>query len=172
MTRLFPIVLVWTYFSSVAAQPQPTVAAIVRQFIESADLGPARGICIGPAAECRAVGEQSARTGIDLLVTFDFDSAELRPEAKGKLEEIAAALGDAALKDQRFVVEGYTDAKGTEAHNAGLSERRAHAVREFLLARGVEASRLTAVGRGASNFRVADRFDPINRRVELRLLPP
>ncbi len=172
MTRLFPLILAGALLCGSAAQAQPAVAQIVRQFVEGADLGPARGICIGPEAECRAKGEQSARTGIDLLVTFDLDSAELKTEAQGKLVEIAAALADPTLKPHRFAVEGYTDARGTEAHNAGLSARRAQAVRAFLLARGVEASRLTAVGKGASNFRVADPYDPINRRVELRLLPP
>ena len=73
------------------------------------------------------------------------------------------------LASARFVVEGYTDARGTEAYNLGLSERRAQAVTDFLFERGVAMDKVTAVGKGMSNPRVPDPMDPVNRRVEMKI---
>jgi outer membrane protein OmpA-like peptidoglycan-associated protein len=66
-------------------------------------------------------------------------------------------------------VEGYTDASGAASYNEGLSQRRAQSVSAFLLANGIEANRLTAIGKGENDPRVANPYDPVNRRVEMRL---
>ncbi len=104
-------------------------------------------------------------------VHFDFDKATLRPEAKKILDEAAALLN----KQERVVVEvaGHTDSKGSEEYNQGLSERRAAAVKQYLTAQGIKATRLTAMGYGesrpvASNDTEAGRAE--NRRVELVVL--
>ena len=104
-------------------------------------------------------------------VHFDFDKATLRPEAKAVLDEAAALLN----KHERVVVEvaGHTDSTGSEAYNQGLSERRANSVRDYLTAKGVKATRLTAKGYGesrpvASNDTKEGRAE--NRRVELIVL--
>jgi len=104
-------------------------------------------------------------------VHFDFDKSTLRPEAKVILDEAAALLN----KHERVVVEvaGHTDSTGSDAYNQGLSERRANAVRDYLVEKGVRASRLTAKGYGesmpvASNDTKEGRAE--NRRVELIVL--
>ena len=104
-------------------------------------------------------------------VHFAFDKATLTPEAK-KILDGAAELLD---KHERVLVEvaGHTDSIGTEAYNMGLSERRANAVKDYLVSKGVKASRLTAKGYGetqpvASNDTEAGRAE--NRRVELIVL--
>jgi len=104
-------------------------------------------------------------------VHFDFDKATLRPEAKAILDEAAALLA----KHERVVVEvaGHTDSTGPEAYNQGLSERRAKSVQDYLVSKGVRASRLTAKGYGesmpvASNDTEEGRAE--NRRVELIVL--
>jgi OOP family OmpA-OmpF porin len=101
-------------------------------------------------------------------VYFDFDKATIKPEGKVVLNEAAALL----QKHERVVVEvgGHTDSVGSEAYNQGLSERRADAVRDYLMSKGVKASRLTARGYGesrpvASNDTEEGRAE--NRRVEL-----
>ncbi len=101
-------------------------------------------------------------------VHFDFDKATLRPEAKVILNEAAALLG----KHEKVVVEvaGHTDSVGSEKYNQGLSERRANSVRDYLVEKGVKASRLSAKGYGelrpiASNDTEEGRQE--NRRVEL-----
>jgi outer membrane protein OmpA-like peptidoglycan-associated protein len=67
------------------------------------------------------------------------------------------------------VVEGYTDASGPESYNMGLSERRAQSVSSYLLSKGIAASRINAVGFGEQRPRVDNPFDPMNRRVEMRI---
>jgi outer membrane protein OmpA-like peptidoglycan-associated protein len=104
-----------------------------------------------------------------MLINFDLNSAQLTPQAQQNLDEFAKALHNDQLSSARFVVEGYTDARGTEQYNLGLSERRAEAVTKFLYERGVSAQKVTAVGMGEANPRVADPMDPVNRRVEMRI---
>lgn len=102
-------------------------------------------------------------------IYFDFDKADLKPESKPQLDEIAALLtSDAALK---LVVAGHTDNQGGVAYNMELSRKRADAVVAALAGGyGIAADRLIAQGMGsaapvASNADDAGRAK--NRRVEL-----
>lgn len=80
---------------------------------------------------------------------FAFDSAELRlPQPK--LDEIVAALGSNREVND-IDITGYTDRIGSEKYNQKLSERRAVAVKTYLVSKGVDASRLKAQGRGEAN---------------------
>jgi outer membrane protein OmpA-like peptidoglycan-associated protein len=153
---------------------QPTLAdpaykadEIVSFFAKSAELGAARGICIGTVEEC---SQQSAPpTGFDMLINFELDSAELTKQARDNLEEFAKALKDDRLSSARFLVEGHTDAIGSEGYNTKLSERRAQSVTAFLLERGVAPEKVDAVGLGETHPRVANPRDAQNRRVEMRI---
>ncbi|QJE02997.1 OmpA family protein [Massilia forsythiae] len=106
---------------------------------------------------------------------FAFDSATLN-QPQPKLDEIAAALqADASITD--VDINGYTDRLGSDKYNQKLSERRANAVRDYLVSHGIDASRLKAYGKGKSNPVATDcnqkkRSDLIaclapNRRVEV-----
>lgn len=149
------------------ADPAYKSADIVDFFVKSADQGLARGICVGTTDECAAQAPKPA--GFDMLINFNLDSDQLTDEAQTNLGEFAKALNDERLKAAKFVVEGHTDASGSENHNEGLAERRAKSVTAFLLGHGVDASKVTAVGMGERAPRVPDVFDPINRRVEMRV---
>jgi outer membrane protein OmpA-like peptidoglycan-associated protein len=154
------------------AQQVQSSEDIVKFFGNAADLGASRGICVGTEEECKAKTEAAtaaAQTGLDMLINFDLNSADLTPDARAKLGEFAKALQDNRLKSHAFLVEGYTDASGGTRYNEVLSERRAQSVTAFLLASGIDASRVTAMGKGESNPRVANPYDPVNRRVEMRL---
>jgi outer membrane protein OmpA-like peptidoglycan-associated protein len=101
-------------------------------------------------------------------VLFATGRATLQPGAERTLDQLAAALKDAP--DRPIQVEGFTDSVGSEEFNQVLSERRAEAVREALLARGVDPSRIAVHGFGeaypvASNDNSAGR--QLNRRVEI-----
>jgi outer membrane protein OmpA-like peptidoglycan-associated protein len=63
------------------------------------------------------------RRPIDLEVFFNFDSAEITPEALPILKKLGAALSDEKLKGSVFLVAGHTDAKGSDAYNLSLSDR-------------------------------------------------
>jgi outer membrane protein OmpA-like peptidoglycan-associated protein len=102
-------------------------------------------------------------------VLFDFDRSTLRPAANAILEPLLAMLrADPAMS---IDIEGHTDWIGTDAYNQGLSQRRAQAVVDWLVARGVARDRISAVGRGesapiATNETAEGR--QLNRRVEIR----
>lgn len=85
---------------------------------------------------------------IDIVLEFDFDSARIRPPESFKLERIAEAMLTQAVRHERFLLLGHTDAKGGNAYNCGLSAERARAVRADLVARGVGELQLAAIGAG------------------------
>ncbi len=101
-------------------------------------------------------------------VNFDFDRAALRPDAFGALDADVAALKERS--DVKVEVAGHTDSRGSDEYNVNLSQRRAEAVRNYLISKGIAADRLTAKGYGesqpvADNATDEGRFK--NRRVEL-----
>ena len=165
------IIVMATLISSGAlADPLQSSEDIIKFFTSTASLCQSRGICVGTEDECKSTTEAPAKkAGLDMLINFGLDSATLEPDAQAKLDEFAKALKDSRLNSLSFAVEGYTDASGSTAYNEGLSQRRAKSVTAFLLSRGVEPSRLSAIGMGENNPRSADPYDPVNRRVEMRI---
>jgi outer membrane protein OmpA-like peptidoglycan-associated protein len=104
----------------------------------------------------------------DLL--FNVDSAALSGSSQGTLQQVGQVLLD--YPKTAVVIQGHTDATGSEQHNQELSERRAQAVENFLIGRGIDRSRMTAVGYGetlpvASNDSEYGRQQ--NRRVDILL---
>ena len=114
--------------------------------------------------------EPSSPPTVRLPVFFEFNSATLQPDAVVLLEKVGAALSAEELDSFRFSVEGHTDSVGSDVYNKSLSQRRAGAVREFLMAEGVPQDRLGTLGHGeaipvASNG--SDDGRQRNRRVEV-----
>jgi OmpA-OmpF porin, OOP family len=155
--------------SPAGAQTAHSSEEIVEFFAGSGALGASRGICVGTEEECASKADEPPRAGLDMLINFELDSAELTPDAQAKLDQFAKALTDNRLKPHRFVVEGHTDAYGSENYNLSLSERRANSVISFLLERGIEEGRITAQGKGMAEPRVSDPYAPVNRRVEMKI---
>lgn len=77
---------------------------------------------------------------------FDFDKAVLRPEGKAKLDELVSKAN--AIKLEVILAVGHTDRLGSDAYNQKLSEKRAAAVKEYLVAKGIEANRVYTEGKG------------------------
>ena len=103
-------------------------------------------------------------------VLFDFDSAELHEAGRRLLdeaEEIWSTCPDIAL-----IVAGHTDSVGDAEYNRELSERRARAVVEYLVAQGFDRSRLTPVGFGEAQPQASNETEEgraLNRRMEFRV---
>ncbi len=156
--------------SGVLAQTAYRADDIVKHFSGAPQLGATRGLCVGTEAECNPAAKPKPVEAFDLVVTFDYNSDALTPEAKQNLEEFAKALKFPSLASRSFQVDGHTDAKGTLPYNLSLSQRRANAVVRFLAERGVDTTKLVARGYGFTRPKVASNpFDPQNRRVETRL---
>lgn len=115
----------------------------------------------------------SQQNAISLEIRFEYDSAKLTGESIRKLTPVAEALTSGELESLKFQVEGYTDAKGSDAYNKNLSARRAAAVRNFFVKEyGLNASRIQASGYGESNL--LDQTNPYsaaNRRVRIVAMP-
>ena len=109
------------------------------------------------------------RAAIVYGINFDVDSSAIRPDAEPALKQILAALtGRSKLK---VVIEGHTDSDGSDKYNLDLSSRRAEAVVEWLIDKGVDAANVTPAGKGeaepvADNETSAGKAS--NRRVEVQ----
>ncbi len=126
-------------------------------------------------ADIDAVGAIGAAVRITLSgnVLFDFDSAELREEARVELQRVGETL--AAYPGARVVVEGHTDSEGSDSYNLKLSRERAESVRDYLVAAGAlnpGAARIAPYGESrpvAGNE--SDEGRQANRRVDLIVIP-
>lgn len=103
-------------------------------------------------------------------VNFDFDKATLTADAKGILDQVAAALQ--ARPDIKVEIDGHTDGKGSVPYNQKLSERRAASVKVYLVGKGIDTARMTTAGFGKSRPIADNKTDEgraLNRRVELKV---
>ncbi|WP_207787730.1 OmpA family protein [Candidatus Thiosymbion oneisti] len=98
---------------------------------------------------------------------FQINSAQLDPKTIPFLDTIGELLHREELKGYSFVVEGHTDASGSEIYNRDLSQRRAEAVRNYLVEKhGIDGERLTIRGWGESRLmNGTNPYDAVNRRV-------
>jgi OmpA-OmpF porin, OOP family len=79
---------------------------------------------------------------------FDFDKSVLRPDGKKAIDDALAKIQGTDL--EMVIATGHTDSIGTEQYNQRLSERRAEAVKQYLVSKGIPASKITTIGKGES----------------------
>lgn len=97
---------------------------------------------------CSPQSDTSGQAMIDFKVAFEFGSAQLKPESMETLRRLGKALNEGLSDQKQFGIEGHTDAVGSLAYNARLSELRAAAVKDFLVREmGVSPQRLSSVGK-------------------------
>ncbi|WPC03368.1 OmpA family protein [Pseudomonas benzenivorans] len=129
---------------------------------------PAPVAAVQPVAEPVQAEEPMEMVRVELDVKFDFDKANVKQESYGDIKNLADFMNQ--YPQTTTTVEGHTDAKGSDAYNQKLSERRANAVREVLVNQyGVSGERVNAVGYGESRpvaDNASDAGRAINRRVE------
>ncbi len=129
-------------------------------------------------AELQGTGVSVTRAGDNITlnmpgnVTFDTDSAALRPQFFGVLNSVGKVLTE---YDKTVVeVAGHTDSTGSDAYNMQLSQRRANTVGEYLYIQGIMDQRIISVGMG-EHHPIADNSTAegrqLNRRVEITLVP-
>lgn len=102
-------------------------------------------------------------------VTFDFNSAVVGPQAMPTLDTLGRALTSPELKGGTYMVAGHTDAKGKAKVNLALSQRRAEAVRDYLVSKfGIEKATLVPMGFGKERLKNPKSPNAAeNRRVQI-----
>lgn len=109
---------------------------------------------------------------IDMDVFFRLDSADLTQQARETLHVLGRALESEQLRQFSYLISGHTDASGPDSHNQALSERRAQAVRDYLVRNYfITPDRLLWTGFGESQLRIPEEpYSAVNRRVEIALV--
>ena len=150
-------------------------------------IGALAGVAVGSYMDKqeRELRERTANTGVEVQrdgdeinlrmpsgLTFDFNSAMVKPEFRPTLDQVAQTLN--AYPSTFIDVSGHTDSIGTDAVNQRLSEQRANAVADYLTYQGINRARIATRGYGkqfpiASNETEEGRAK--NRRVEIKLSP-
>jgi outer membrane protein OmpA-like peptidoglycan-associated protein len=106
---------------------------------------------------------------IDLEINFDYNSADISARSLSSVQALGKALTNPDMKGSTFVVAGHTDAAGGESYNQDLSERRADAIKKYLVDKyGIAGSDLVTVGYGKSKLKdPANPMADANRRVQV-----
>ncbi|MDY0131455.1 MAG: peptidoglycan-associated lipoprotein Pal [Desulforegulaceae bacterium] len=111
--------------------------------------------------------KEALRKFSDVNVYFGFDSSEITSKARAILEEKAAWLLE--NKDVKIILEGHCDERGTTQYNLALGERRAESVKTYLVALGVDGSRISTISYGEERPAVQGSGEDVwskNRRAE------
>jgi outer membrane protein OmpA-like peptidoglycan-associated protein len=137
------------------------------RFVNTLRNRPTRSLTTTEREQIASIAQK--RPSIDLEVNFEYNSDAIGPKATPQVTALGQALSSPDLKGGTFIVAGHTDGKGGDAYNQGLSERRADAVKRFLLEKyGIEAGSLVTVGYGKTQLK--NPSDPLaadNRRVQV-----
>jgi OOP family OmpA-OmpF porin len=125
----------------------------------------------GDLAKKIAATPMADKISIKAEALFDFDKAIVKPEGRRLLDQVAAQ--QQAIKLETIIAVGHTDSIGSVDYNLKLSQRRAAAVKAYLVSKGIDANRITTEGKGKSNP-VADNKTAAgrakNRRVDIEII--
>jgi OOP family OmpA-OmpF porin len=113
---------------------------------------------------------QVQKITLDSNVLFDFDKATLKPEGKAAIDSQVVGKLAQIQKLEVVLVLGHTDRLGSAAHNQKLSKERADAVRDYLVIKGVDRSKIETVGMGEKQPVV--QCDQKNRKALIDCLQP
>jgi outer membrane protein OmpA-like peptidoglycan-associated protein/tetratricopeptide (TPR) repeat protein len=120
------------------------------------------------------IGLKKVAVGAKIIlrnIFFDFDKASLRPESTAELERLIALLNE--VSSMKIEISGHTDNKGSDDYNQKLSQSRAKAVVDYLIAHGIDNKRLEFKGFGESQPIVENETEEgrqLNRRTEFKIL--
>jgi len=129
------------------------------------------GVPVEEVEEVAVVEPVATKVVLNADTFFDFDKANLKPEGKQVLDQVADEVRTMDL--EAILATGYTDSTGPEAYNLKLSERRAQSVKDYLVSKGIPSNLIYTEGKGmadpiASNATREGRA--LNRRVEIEIV--
>jgi len=146
--------------------PPPSVNPQDQAFIESLRHR-TRSLSLDESDHVAEIAKTRAK--IDLEIYFDYNSSAITPKAEPQLGQLAQALRDPSMDNAVVVLAGHTDARGSDEYNQALSERRAEAVKTYLIQKqNVPAQNLSTAGYGKRDLKnSAQPYAPENRRVQI-----
>jgi OmpA-OmpF porin, OOP family len=153
--------------AGVRAAPAATPARPSAPAAPAAPAEPAAPAAPAPAARPAPASVRQAVV-IQADALFDFDKSVLRPDGRKSIDDALAKLRGVDL--ELVIATGHTDSRGTDAYNQALSERRAATVKEYLVSKGIPASKITTIGKGESQPVATNKTDEgrqKNRRVDI-----
>jgi outer membrane protein OmpA-like peptidoglycan-associated protein len=147
--------------------PDPAVVAAEGKFVQKIRNRTTRSLSVSEREEIATIAKD--KPNIDLEITFDYNSADISQKSLPSVQALGKALTNPDLKGSTFIVAGHTDAAGGESYNQELSERRADAIKRYLVDKfGIAGTDLVTVGYGKSKLK--DPGNPMaedNRRVQV-----
>jgi outer membrane protein OmpA-like peptidoglycan-associated protein len=151
---------------SLAASPDATAKTLAdTAFVKNLRKRKTRSLSTVELDKLSAITD--TKPNIDLEINFELNSDRITRSARETVDELGKALTDPSLKGNTFVLAGYADATGTPEYNQDLSERRAAAVKEYLIENfQIPEASLVTVGYGSTHLKNKDEpRAPENRRV-------
>jgi len=142
------------YWTPAAAAKDPNGCECDKDLLPAEACGAKPAAAVTPAAAVAGPKPTGEKITVAADALFDFNKAVLRPEGKAKLDEVAAKAK--AIKLEVILAVGHTDRIGGDAYNQKLSEKRAAAVKEYLVAKGIEANRVYTEGKGKKQPKTGD----------------
>ena len=152
---------------SAGPQTSPAASAAEGKFVQTVRGRTTRSLSVSEREEIAAIVKDKPK--IDLEINFEYNSADVSAKSLPSVQALGRALSNADLKGSTFVVAGHTDAAGGEGYNQELSERRADAIKRYLVDKyGISGSDLVTVGYGKSKLKDANQpMAEANRRVQV-----
>jgi outer membrane protein OmpA-like peptidoglycan-associated protein len=149
------------------AQTDPAADEAQSKFMQSLRNRSSRSLSMGEREQIAAMVKDKPK--IDLEINFDYNSDRVSAKSLPSVQALGRALANPELKGSTFIVAGHTDAAGSDVYNQELSERRADAIKRYLVEKsGISAADLVTVGYGKTQLK--DPSNPladVNRRVQV-----
>jgi outer membrane protein OmpA-like peptidoglycan-associated protein len=148
-------------------QPDPVATEAEGKFFQSLRNRSTRSLSLGEREEIATIAR--SKPNLDLEINFDYNSAQISAKSLPALQALGRAMSSPELKGSTFIVAGHTDAAGSNAYNQDLSERRADAIKRYLIDKaGIPATDLVTVGYGKTKLKdPANPMAQANRRVQV-----
>jgi outer membrane protein OmpA-like peptidoglycan-associated protein len=152
---------------SIGPQSDPAATEAEGKFVRSIRGRTTRSLSSAEREEIATIAKD--KPNIDLEITFDYNSVDISTKSLPSVQALGRALTNSDLKGSTFIVAGHTDAAGGESYNQDLSERRADAIKHYLMQNyGIASADLVTVGYGKSKLKDPNQpLAEVNRRVQV-----
>jgi outer membrane protein OmpA-like peptidoglycan-associated protein len=152
---------------SIGPQADPAATAAEGKFVQTIRGRSTRSLSVSEREEIAAIVKDKPK--IDLEINFEYNSSDISAKSLPSVQALGRALSNADLKGSTFVVAGHTDAAGGEGYNQDLSERRADAIKRYLVDKySIAGADLVTVGYGKSKLKDPNQpLSDANRRVQV-----